>query len=115
MSEFSDEVLIRGLVDYIGFWEVLRISRRTLPDLDNESRRIMILDAILDLIEANHVALGAPTRAGEFVEWKMNPEEAIEEVSTKWSLLGRDPNVGEVVWLRLTEAGKKEALKLINR
>jgi hypothetical protein len=34
----------------------------------------------------------------DFHQWKMPVEEIVARIKSEWSELGRDPNLGEIVW-----------------
>ena len=83
-------------VDYVGLWWLANSVRELLPANDPS-----VIDETLAL-------LGPPLEAGRiiagqfgtyvFEEWKISPAEIISEIKREWTELGRDPDIGEIVW-----------------
>ena len=100
------DILRRGLDDYIGLWEILRADGRLAHPVDSD-RVERVLGAIGELIDKGYAVPGAPIRFDGFEPWPLGPSEAIARIRRDWDTLGREPNVGEVVWLANTEAGNR--------
>lgn len=39
---------------------------------------------------------------GGFEPWPLHPEEAVARIEEEWKGLGRDPDIGEIVWSAMT-------------
>ena len=44
--------------------------------------------------------------------WGLSPSDTVSRIEEKWHELEKPPNLGDVVWLELTEAGRAEARKV---
>jgi hypothetical protein len=88
-----------GLTDHVGLWQVVGAVRDDLgvngPDAVRESALGLIR---LMLIEGGMQA-GFPAPDGRgFQPWPVSADQAIRRIEQEWIALGRDPNIGEVVW-----------------
>ncbi len=62
------------------------------------------MSLIRDLLQSQAAVAGFPTDDGSaFVQWGLGPEEAVARIDEEWGQLGRDPRLGEVVWLTASE------------
>jgi hypothetical protein len=50
------------------------------------------------LLATGIVEAGLPNSQGGFEAWTLTPDETIKKIASEWSRLGRDPDVGEIVW-----------------
>ena len=83
--------------DYVGLWSVMRrIKESDLPDGANVMEETLSL--IAPLISGGSVVVGQ-FEDGKFREWLMMPEEILGRIRRDWLALGRDPDIGDIVWL----------------
>jgi hypothetical protein len=106
-SEVSREILVEGLHDYIGLWSVLW-HFRDLPDPALRRQKAMAL--VKEFLGNGWFEAGFPTSDGRgFTPWQSDSTDSISRIEKEWDALGREPNIGEVVWLNITPAGENEA------
>jgi hypothetical protein len=114
----EQEVLVRGLDDWIYLAEIISIAKRQmlLPDASAIDRSI---DALSCLLACGLVEAGMAVRAAgwtpkrpitEFRAWGTAREETIRRIREEIKRLdGRLPSIGEVCWIRNTDAGNAAA------
>jgi hypothetical protein len=112
MNRAEREVLLRGLDDYVGLWEVFSVTRRELPETDGSSIRRAVMEVVSNLLEKGLMRAGFPTRGGGFDPSDETPEETLTRIEHEWDRLGREPDVGDIVWFDLTEEGEARARDL---
>lgn len=102
-SRYSE---LRGVIvhelqdDHIGLWSVLWEARRVFPEFSAEDSRLLVIRLVRDLLLSGVAFAGAPKGdAPGFVRWQMTPDEAISRIDREWRDLGRDPRLGDIVWL----------------
>jgi hypothetical protein len=92
--------------DYVGLWEVVRRTRRSAPELNDDGVRDLVLEVVDRALRSGDAQAGGfqggPDKT--FVPWNGPREAIIERVAREWSALGADPNIGEVMWLKRPEA-----------
>jgi hypothetical protein len=117
MIERNEELLRHGLVDSIQLVDVIAaVCRHDEISLSDESRMMRSsLDAIRELLDAEYLYVGdAITDAtGSYTvrSWELGPRDALLRIEKKWLGLGRQPDLGDVVWFELTDQGKSQARK----
>lgn len=78
--------------------------RGRAPDGHGRRHRFRpILDILYGLLSSGLVQAGLPTLDGGFEPWPFDPEEALARIESEWQELGRDPDIGEIVWFAVTE------------
>ena len=59
---------------------------------------------VADLLESGQVLAGFPAADGRgFQSWELSPMQTIERINSEWDKLGREPNIGDVVWFTARE------------
>ena len=110
MSEFDElekGVLDECFEDVVGLWSVIWDVRNRMPNAGDREIRRIAMKIVGDLIASGQIWAGHPTSDGRgFIYWDMAPGAVIKKISDEWDKLGREPNVGEVVWFT---AKKKQA------
>ena len=107
------EILQEGLHDHIGLWSLLW-HFQDLPDSALRRRKTMAL--VETLLGQGWFEAGFPTSDGRgFEPWSSALDVSIARVDKEWDALGREPNIGEIVWFNLTPAGETEARKHVAR
>jgi hypothetical protein len=117
-SSLTDELLSHGRVDSIQLIDVIDAVCRhhglSLSDEPNIMR--LALDVIRELLEAEYLYAGdaVTSAAGSYTvcSWGLDPPDALSRIKEKWLELGRQPDLGDVVWFELTDQGKAQARKL---
>lgn len=74
--------------DYVSLSELIRRVRRERPDLDERATTLEVLDYAIERGDAE---------TGMFEDGKFVAREI--DAAAEWDRLGREPNVGEVLWL----------------
>ena len=101
---FLERLRLELPVDWLGLWVVVLIARSALGPIGDRELRQSVLKGIGQLLDLDEIELGFPTRDGRFVPWTNAPEDALARIEGEWEALGRDPNIGEIVWLNKLDA-----------
>jgi hypothetical protein len=110
-----NELLTFGLDDMLGLWWVVGVVADHVGVDTNDDSRVMhpTLDAIHDLLASNYAIAGGVERDNDgilFVKsWGMNAKDTVERIKREWEQLTAPPNLGDVVWLELTNNGREQA------
>ena len=105
-----DEVLVRGLDDWVMLTEVEFVVRRATPGAGPDQLVAESVDLIEAMLGDGLVEVGEVREdAGGFVRWTLAPTEAAARITSEWRNLGRDLNLGDVCWLSNTAAGDERA------
>lgn len=84
--------------DYVGLWTLVWRSRQAFAEANDEWRREQILDQIHKLLLQKTIIAGSFVDKERFVPWSEPPDVATEKIRRQWLGLGRDPEIGEIVW-----------------
>jgi hypothetical protein len=109
MNQLKRDVLAECEEDYVGLWSIIWRVRYALNDgqyplpeddrADSSEVRRLTLQLVQDLLEAGLVQAGSPAPDGRgFARWSLRPREVVRRITSEWDALGREPNIGEVVW-----------------
>lgn len=110
-TEAAREVLLEGLDDYLGLWEFVA-SVRDNGTTDPQAVREEAIGLVREILDADFAEAGFPTRDGRFTVESSDATEVAERVSREWDELGREPDIWEIIWFRLTEKGREYARRL---
>ena len=93
IAEIGDELR----EDDVGLWVVVRALRDRSSDFEGTDVRLLAA-LVCRALQSQCVSLGQFTVGGDFDEWPV--ESAVDRMLIEWWDLGRDPDIGEVAWLR---------------
>ena|SRR5712692_735747 len=119
LNRLKRDVLAECREDYVGLWSIIwrlryALNGETYPlreddRADPSEIRRLTLQLVQELLESGLVQAGLPTPDGkEFRPWPLTTREAITRINSEWNTLGREPNIGDLVWFTTTEKGDKE-------
>jgi hypothetical protein len=99
-TEIVDSFKREATYDYIGLWEIIHAIKEETSNTENlmlNSLRIVQL-----MLDAGFRA-GFPDKSGANFEElpDQSPDLILSKVESEWIKLGREPNVGEIVWFDL--------------
>lgn len=109
-----DDVLLSGIDDWVGLWEVVRSAQEYAePNMAavGEVQDLVIL-VVQKLLAESLVEIG-DLHGLDFQPWPISIREALTKVRTAWQALGRNPSIGEVCWLNLTDQGNALAQSIV--
>jgi hypothetical protein len=101
-----EDLLTRGLDDWIQAAEVDSVSRTTGGAKADETRRELSLQLIRKLLEDGLAEAGMVEEQGGFVPWGIPVEDAMQRIEREWPRRSSGPGLGEVCWLNLTAEGQ---------
>ncbi len=106
-SAVQRQILLECAEDHVGLWSVIsEIQVAAKKNIDPATVQRRTLNALRPLLEAGLVQAGHPAPGGrEFVAWPIPASEAIERIKRQWDTLGREPNIGDIVWFTTTDKG----------
>ncbi len=84
--------------DFVGLWSISWKVRQLRPRLSDDDVRVATLEIARMLLDTHDIVAGYPTRDGRFVRWPEEPAEAIQRIEREWLALGRNPDIGDIVW-----------------
>ena len=81
------------------------MARRAMSTMEPKSVRRLVLTTLSEMMADGEVIAGVPTRDGRFTAWATGPTATIVKIAQDWDALGRDPDIGEIVWFARTRSG----------
>lgn len=109
LSEVRRELLLEGLTDYVGVWEVSWILRRLMPSRTTDEIRDTAMEVLDPLIREGLIEVGTLREHGGFLAWTCTAEQALVRIDEEWRSLGQDPNIGQICWFSNTASGDRIA------
>jgi hypothetical protein len=98
-NEVLDNLVEECRVDHVGLWEVINAAQFDLGAADAVQTRDITLSLVRGLICERGMLVGFPAEDGRhFDPWDVPPEQAIRRIEEEWSVLGREPDIGEIAW-----------------
>lgn len=110
-----DDLLVRGLDDWIQAAEVASVSRTTGGAQSDEASRELSFRLIRKLLEDGLAVPGMVDEQEGFLPWGIPLNAAMKRIESSWSTEPGGPGLGEVCWLNLTEEGHAQAQGLWSR
>lgn len=115
-KDILEELLDRGLSDMLQLGEMAWVARRDLGGSPGEADVIRATtEAIGELLGSGWAIVGDAVKDGGLLcvqSWGLSAAETIKRIEDEWSELEGMPNLGEICWLELTDAGRTEARAL---
>ena len=102
-------LLLRGLDDWIDAAEVAWVAKSIGGGESYETILDLSLWSIRALLDESLAEVGMVTREHGFVAWDTPPADSMARIEAEWRTKPRGPDLGEVCWLSLTEAGRARA------
>jgi hypothetical protein len=96
-------ILIEGAqTDTVGLWAVLWEIKQLMPSGSPDEIRRATLTAVRDALAGGHVVAGQfadhDVETVAFSPWNVSADEAVARIDREWAALGREPNLGDIVW-----------------
>jgi hypothetical protein len=89
--------------DYVGLWSLIwSIKNAGTTSTDVRNTTVSILQ---HLLAAGLIIAGEPTEVGDFEAWPGGTVEIIRRIETAWDQLGREPDIGDIVWFTAPPVG----------
>ena len=109
ITNLEREILVGGLDDYVGLWELFFLVRGhgTVRDVAGEVHGLLA-----GLLGSGLLRSGKAVADGSFVPDGESAEATLGRVRRLGEELGRDPDVGEGPWFDLTPEGEMLARDL---
>src|SRR3989338_6922742 len=103
--------------DWVALWELIRMVKEIYGFEAQNEIQTFVLKFIYNLLSDKLICVGFPKKGGNFDSWKGDSMELIQRIKDEWDALGKEPNIGDVVWFDLTEKGeaKLKHLQSLNR
>jgi hypothetical protein len=109
-SEFTEQIVVSGLDDWINELWIVEILRRS-GVVEPKIQRSLTIALVAQVVALNWMTPGQLVGGGEFVPWNLPLSESIARVSTawkpEWSAEAIQP--GQIVWLANTDLGDQVA------
>jgi hypothetical protein len=97
-DELLSTLLSEAKHDYIGLWEVTKKVRLLNPNLPPDAVRSRTLQLVTEMLTNGFLAVDLLPSGGCQPWENQNLPEILECIEAKWRELGREPNIGDVVW-----------------
>lgn len=109
LSEIQSKILIEGIDDYVGLWEVAWLLRQEDPSWTSEEIKKRCLEVLGPLLRVGYIKPGRLREDGGFVEWQLNPVESLSRIDREWQCLAPDPDFSQICWFNNTDDGDDAA------
>src|SRR4051812_22943418 len=93
-TDLLERILTECEEDYVGLWSIYR-QVKAAHIADAKTFTLALIDFLLS---AGIVEAGVPDAQGGFHAWQLSPEDALQRITREWSSLGREPDIGDIVW-----------------
>ncbi len=95
----KEAALQRVSDDFLGLWEIPSLIQVLYADTPPTERKALTIQIVDDLLKAGLIRAGELDDTGRrFVPSDLSREQVIKLIRDSWTNLGRDPNIGEVIW-----------------
>lgn len=112
-QSLRNELLNRGLSDMLQLDEMASVARRHLGGSPSEAEVMQATTEVVgELVGSGYAIVGDVVKDEGLLcvrSWELSTADTVKRIEDEWRALGRMPNLGEVCWLELTDAGRSEA------
>jgi len=109
IEQISKEFLSECHDDYVGLWSLIWSIKNEMGETNPQNIRALTISLVTELLQQGLIEAGMPNSKGEFEGWQETPDEIIKRIEREWDQLGREPNIGEIVWFTASERGDSDA------
>lgn len=95
--QILEDVLAECRDDYVGLWSIVRKVKNWKKDA---SQILSATMSIVDELLRNHDVVAGTFEQATFCIWSQPIESILRKVEGEWRALGRDPDIGEIVWFK---------------
>jgi hypothetical protein len=106
ISSVCDSILLEACEDYVGLWSVIWEFREIFKEAQESATRQKTIKVIKSLLEDDLIYAGQFNIDGEFERWDGTYFDVLSRIEAEWDELGREPEMGEIVWFEATEKGE---------
>lgn len=82
----------------VGLWWLADDIRQLRPDASEGEIRQETLRALRPLLSQDSLRAVSLLPGGAYRSWEGSVDEQLARIETEWALLGRPPDIGEIVW-----------------
>jgi hypothetical protein len=108
-----NELLDRGLSDMLQLDEMAWVAQRHLGGSPSEGEIMHATTEVIgELVGSGYAIVGDVVKDEGLLcvcSWGLSTADTVKRIGDEWRALGHPPNLGEVCWLELTDAGRVEA------
>ncbi len=102
MKQIKQVLVEEAQTDVVGLWAVLWEVKQEMPTLTADEARVATLEVVKGVLEHEEVIPGEFKDEREettaFVPWQMSVVDTLKRIDREWGELGREPNLGDIVW-----------------
>jgi hypothetical protein len=106
IDSVCNSVLLEACEDYVGLWSIVWEFREIFKETQNNVIQRDTMEVITKLLNNGFVYAGQFNSDGEFERWNSTPDVILTRIEVEWNNLGREPDMGEIVWFEATEKGE---------
>jgi len=99
-KKIADDFVTRTQGDYVGLWTLPWMVRHYTGESNQELVREIAFGILSDLLRAQLIVAGNFTSDSQFVTWVGSADLTLAEIEKQWLQLGREPDIGEIVWFK---------------
>ncbi len=93
-TDLLESILAECDEDYVGLWSIYRRMKEARFADSKQST----LNLVGFLLSTGAIEAGLPDRQGVFHRWNKSSDEVVRQIDQEWSSLGREPDIGDIVW-----------------
>lgn len=101
IHEMKEVLAEEAAIVAVGLWAVLDDVKHHIPGLTPQQVKKATLRVVREAVEEGRVVAGRLVERDEaaptFVPWQLQADEVVARIEAEWSLLGRDPSLGDIV------------------
>jgi hypothetical protein len=117
-NDLADEILLRGTEDVIQLAEIISVARYEVGIPFGPEMFTAVYECLRSLVAKGYANIGdwnLSSIGPSIVPWPGDADTIAERAISEWKALRRNPGLGEVCWLELTELGRERGSELIDR
>lgn len=84
--------------DDVGLWVLIWHLERAFPEKTEGEIRSVTLELATQLLHVKGIRAGQFNEKGVFEYWEGTPNEIIARIRKEWDMLGKTPDIGDIMW-----------------
>ena len=114
VSACVNEILVRGLDDWIQAAEVASIARTLGGAKGDDEIREVSMEIVCQVLDRKLMEIGDVSQLG-FQSWRVSLSEVLARIDAAWRRRYHEPNLGDLFWLNLPDLGQRTANEVCER
>ena len=105
IDDIKQVIIVECGEDHVGLWLILSRVKKEFVRMGRDTVRATTMNIVREILRDDSIRAGQfvmheteTSKRYNFVEWGLSREETVARIERAWDELGKEPNIGDIVW-----------------